>query len=471
MEINGSQVNFRDIVNSLMDYERLPLKRLETKMDNYGMKLDGLKQIDKLLDTTLASLNSLSTAVSQPQYSVTSSNTSAVVVASSNDNAVAGQYNINVSQLAQSSQLISGVFNGSATVNTHNAGGFLYLTTNGSALNISILGTDTASTIATKINQADSNPGITASVLTAGSSSSPEQYLLLTSADTGAAYTITASTTIISAGVDDSGPLASFSTMTTAQDAIFTIAGKNSGGTTYTVNSASNNVSSVLQGLSLTLAATGSSVVTMSENQSAVQASITSALDTFVTNYNALNYALYANYNAAALKDGAYINIANTLRNTITANYGSGSSSVIDYLADLGLSIEPPSTYVSADGTDFRVYGNLKINVLDLQTALTEHFSDVSNFLNIPATGFIDSLETSMQSFTEARGILYMKENLLVDEQDRISLKMYKEEERLESVREQIVKRYADVESSVNRFESLGRMMEKQLEALMGNKK
>ncbi|TKI18127.1 flagellar hook protein FliD, partial [Bacillus pumilus] len=170
--------------------------------------------------------------------------------------AAAGSYSISVQQIATANQISSKAYASGATLGTGN----LNIAVGSSTMTIALTSSNnTLAGVASAINSASNNPGVTASVVTA----TDGQHLVLTSTQTGAANTVTVSA---DPTVDAGMATANFTQVTAGQDAKLTISGN-------TVTSASNNVTSALSGvtLSLTSASVGTSqALSVATNTSAI---------------------------------------------------------------------------------------------------------------------------------------------------------------------------------------------------------
>jgi len=155
-----------------------------------------------------------------------------------------------------------------------------------SPVSITVAATDTVSTLATEINNA--NAGVTATVVT----DSTGDHLLLNGSTTGAANGFQ-----ITAGSGSASGLTGLATGTTttqqAQDAAATVNG-------IAVTSSANTFSSAVSGVSFTALTTTSSPVTVAV--AADTGAMTKNIQAFVTAFNAVNDALTSvtAYNSAS---------------------------------------------------------------------------------------------------------------------------------------------------------------------------
>src|SRR5580704_5547789 len=147
-------------------------------------QISALGSLKSALSTFQGALAALDTPASFNALTATSSDQSAFT-ATADSSAVAGTYSVGISQLAQAQQLVSTAFTGGsdATIGT----GTLTLSLGGQSTNITIDSTDnTLAGIASAINSATGNPGITATLVQGLDGA----HLVLASALTGAGNTI-----------------------------------------------------------------------------------------------------------------------------------------------------------------------------------------------------------------------------------------------------------------------------------------
>jgi len=97
---SGSKIDVASIVAQLMEVERRPLTRIESKISSADVKISALGQFQSKLSALKDALNGLQTATNfsgvEPSYSRTG-----VLTATTNSSATAGTYAVAVSQLAR----------------------------------------------------------------------------------------------------------------------------------------------------------------------------------------------------------------------------------------------------------------------------------------------------------------------------------------------------------------------------------
>ncbi|WP_321960150.1 flagellar filament capping protein FliD [Paraburkholderia sp. J7] len=344
------------------------------------------------------------------------------VTASAGTGAVTGSYSLNVSQIAQSQVLTSAGY--TATTNLASGSSSMTLTVNGKSTTISLDGTNsTISGIASAINSANNNPGVTATVVTG----SDGAHLVLQSTSTGASNGI--SITVNDSNSSDA--LNALAVTTTAGTAATSTSGlsvtSTSGGTTTTTNptqstisssgwtqtqaaqdayltlggvlvtSSSNTVTTALSGVTLNLTAaavsSGTQTFTIAQDTDAESSSINNFVtlyNTLVTTMNAMTaFSSTSTSQGVLLGDATLSTIQNTLASIVASGVGKGSSA--NTLGTLGIELQ-------ADGT-------LSIDSTTLNNALQSNQSAVASLFN-PTNGIAAQLDDRITSYTSAGGLI-----------------------------------------------------------------
>jgi len=371
----GSGLDVNGLVTSLMAVENRALTALDTRQTAFQTKISAYGTVKSALaqfQTALAALEKTSTFGALTAQSSDASAVTATVAG----NAVAGAYNVQVTQLAQSAKLVSDGFAattdvvGSGTLTfqfgTFAAGTF---TASGSAAKTVTIdpANGTLAGIRDAVNAA--NIGVTATIVNDGSvngnrlvftgtASGAANSLKLTVADGDAANTDNAGLSRLA--FDPAAAIGSGRNLTqkvAAQDAKLVIDG-------IDVSKPSNTITDAIEGVTLNLLALTTGVgpkVSVAADASGV----TKAVQGFVAAYNALNTTLrgLTKYDATT-KQGATLNGDGTVRmiqsriDGILGNPVAGltaGTTVLDRLSQVGIT----------RGTD----GGLALDATKLATA------------------------------------------------------------------------------------------------------
>lgn len=330
------------------------------------------------------------------------------VTASTTTGAVAGSYSINVQQLAQANQISSAAYASNATLGT----GTVTVGVGAKSMSITLDSTNnTLSGLASAINSASANPGVTASVVTAADG----QHLVLTSTTTGAANTVTISG---GAGVDAGLQTASFTQVTAAQDAKLTISGS-------TVTSATNTVTGALTGVTLQLASTAvgtTQTLSVATNNNTIQQTITNfaaAYNSWITNEQSLSSFNTSTSTAGPLLGDAMLNsvvngLASIVSNGVTSNGTTYS------LAQIGLDLQDNGTIVVNSATLSSALASSPASVQALFNGTNGIGQQLNSFVNAyteSTTGQIDqrtaTITSDLTSLTDQQTALTDYQNTL----------------------------------------------------------
>jgi len=381
----GSGIDIEGLVSQLVAAEASPATtRLNTKEVNLESELSALGTLKSALSTFQTSVTKLEDAETFQVFTASSSDES-LFTASAASGAVAGNYSIEVVQLAEVDKLRTGDF----TASTEVVGtGTLDISLGAESFQLTIDGTNnTLEDIRDAINAASDNPGITASLINVDSGT----QLVLTSKEVGATNTISVVATDDDAldGFDlgrlDSASLVS---LQSASDAIIKV-------DTQTVTRDSNSFSDVIDGVTfnLTKAAPG---ITETLTVVTDTATIKEDVESFVTNYNVLvgimkglsNYDADTGVSGALNGDSVVRGIQNQLRQTLFAGVSGGT---LSNLTELGISLDDT--------------GSLEIDDSILDDKLATGLSDVEAFFSAD-TGFAQSFTTALSGYVDDDGIL-----------------------------------------------------------------
>ncbi len=375
----GSGLDVDTIVTKLMAIEGRPLTLLQTAATGINTKISAFGA----LQSSVAALRDAALALTNPSaWSGTtgsSSDASAVGVASS-ASAVPGSYAVTVQKLATAQSVASSAYaSNSAIVGAGTlhidlgswAAGSFAAKAGSTGLDISIDAADTLAGVRDKINAAAA--GVTASIVT----DTTGARLVLSSATTGAdnGFRMTAA----NAAGDPNNLAALAFDPPNSSSTTLTQAGANAAATIngLAISSASNSLTDVVQGLTLTLSKESTSPVQITVAQDSF--STKTLTQSFVTAYNGLATTLANDIKydsgtstAGVLQgDSTAVSLQRQLRNMLSAS--SGASSAFGTLSQAGLEMQ-------ADGT-------LKINDTKLGAAMGNMAELKKLFANADTSG------------------------------------------------------------------------------------
>lgn len=405
----GSGLNVNALVTSLMQPAQNKLTLLQSQQQGYQTTLSAFGALKSALSSFQSSLSSLSDPSQFLQLSADSSDKT-VVTATAASGAQAGNFSVNVSQLAQAQSLsAAGVASTTSTIGSGTptkltidfgtiSGGTLSngtysgasFTQNAAQQSLSVTidsSNNTLQGIANAINAA--NGGVQATIVNDGSSNPYRLVLTSTSTGQNMSMRISASNATGSGSPDSAiANLLSYDP-TGTQDMTQTAAAQNAQLTVngLAVSSSTNTVSGAIQGVSLNLLKAGAATVTTANNT----AGVTSAVNGFVSAYNTLNSAISSltAYDSTGQNTGALIGnptvqlIQNQIRSVLDNPLPGVGQSALSTLTQVGV--------------QFQADGSLSVDSTKLQNAVNNNFSQLASLFATNGTA-TDSLVSYLGS-------------------------------------------------------------------------
>jgi flagellar hook-associated protein 2 len=386
----GSGLDISSIVTALTNaYGAAQTNELSSEKTTLTAQVSAFGTFSSALETLQATLSSIDEPSALAAYSATVGDKT-IASATTDSTAVPGSYSLEVQNLATAATLTSApVASGSTVVGT----GTLTLSVGSASTSITINSTnDTLSGIASAINDATNNPGVTASVIstTAGS------RLVLTGTATGASNAIAVTESGGDGGLSalvyppdgDTGL-----TQTQApQDASYSING-------YAATSASNVVSGAVTGVTLNLLSASAANTPTTLTISADPTVAATSINTFVSAVNGVLSAIQSlgGYNATtqtagALNGNATLESFQNQLESILDDVQSGNSGGVTSLGDIG---------ITADANT----GQLDTDSGTLSNALSANITAVGNLLG-GSNGIATQLNALINQYTGAGGLL-----------------------------------------------------------------
>ncbi|GGC99858.1 flagellar filament capping protein FliD [Undibacterium terreum] len=406
---SSGSIDVNSIVSQLMTVEARPLQLLQIKEASYTAKLSAYGSLSGALSAFQSTLTSLGDASKYHALSATAGDAT-ILSATTTTGASAGNYNINVSQLAQAQNLAATgqvsttatIGSGASTSITFEFGGISGGTLNPDgtytgatftedgtkgAGTITIDGTNNSlQGIKDAINKA--GLGVTASIVSDGSSA--PNRLVLTSTKTGQTSSMKISVSGDSAiqnllAYDPAGTQ-NLSQKTVGQDAKVNISG-------IDITSPTNDVSGAIPGVTVT----ASKIGTTSLSLSADTTTVTASLNAFVKAYNDLNTTItgltapgkQASAGAAPtgggplVGDAATRNIQNSIRKMFTTDV-PGLNGNLTNLSQIGITFQDDGT-LALDSS--KLSSVLKSNPDDVQKLLASSGSTSDSLVKFVSAG------------------------------------------------------------------------------------
>jgi flagellar hook-associated protein 2 len=436
--VGASSIDVQSLVSQLMTIERQPLVKLQQKEATIQSRLTAMGRVKSALDSLQDAANKLSLTST---FGVTKASAAGDgVVAAVSGSAQVGSYAVSVSQLARAQSNASAAFAtattdvGSGTVTLRSADGSTVLAT----INVGDAGTGTLTEIRDEINAA--NVGVRASLINDGG----QTRLVLNSKETGAANGFQVEASAGLSGL-------AFTQNQTALDANFSING-------LALTSASNTVSSAVEGLTLTLArgpAAGSPPGTTVDTEVTVARdndSVKTAVADFVKAYNEVEKLIgeLTKYDPNT-RTAAVLNGESALR--------SVQNSVRSILRDTKTAAAGEHTRLSSIGVEFQRDGTLKLNETRFGEALASDADKVSRLFSTTSTvaaerGFAVRLSAQIDATIGIGGALNSREEGMRASIRTLDQQQERMEARLEVVRKRLTVQYSRLDALITQRDS-----------------
>jgi len=315
--------------------------------------------------------------------------------------------------------------------------------------------TTTPAGVVAAINNA--NKGVVATLVDTGNDGT--NYRIMLSGTTGVDGTFSITSSIS----DDLGFGDADKTMQTAQDSIIDYEG-------LTITRSSNQVSDVIAGATISLAATTSTSVRL--NISSDTSLLKTSVNNVVTRYNELQSLLNNlgtiddgsedSMNGALSKDSAMLNqLKSTIRTAIFADSGTKSGG-ISALRDIGISLNQT--------------GNMTFSETIFNTAVADSYTDVVSMLTADTTdqnmfdtaekGLSQDVATILKDLTGSTGVITVRATNASTDVLGYQGELAKLEARMEVVYQRYLSQFAAMESIMATMDTTKDYLKGQLEAL-----
>ena len=371
----GTGINVQQFVQFALAGQQANITALQTQQTGLNSQAAEITKIS----TDLSNLDNAVFALKDPlgvlSSQVATSSNSAVVNATASSSATPGSHSVVVNSLATTSSYYTNALNTSSTAIP--AGTFQVKVGSNAAATVTVDSTNnTLSQLADTIN--NQNIGVSASVI----QDSNGYRLALVSTASGAPgdVTISGNTTGLS-----------FTKAVTGTNASLVVDG-------IPISSASNTVSNVISGVTLSLGSPSPSApVTVNVNPDTTQA--TTAINNLVSAYNTVIGEINSQFNVASDgSGGGPLETDNSLRDVQAQLLGALSYSIPGNNGIVNL---------ASIGVNFNNDGTLSVDSGKLTSALSSNFSAVQNLLQNSTNGFSQNLSTVLTNINGAgTGIL-----------------------------------------------------------------
>jgi flagellar hook-associated protein 2 len=444
------------LVAGLVQAERRSITVLEGQKVRYQAQDAVFASVIGALGGLKSAAQNLSLSTDFIKRAATSSDP-AVLTASASSTASVGSSLIAIDSLAKAQSLQSTSFTQTdAAIGT-------------GTLTLSVGGTDTAVVIDNTNNTLEglrdainnSSAEVTATIVNVTAGATGDYRLVVQSDKTGTANAATISGTL-TGGAD---PFAAGGEIVQAAgDAVFSVNG-------LKITRSSNTVSDVIPGVTFTLlsegdrdALMGATDPTAKLNITADNSAITKAITELVDKFNAVNdivneqFTLDPNTNrqGTTAGDASLRGMLSRLRKELSASGGTGAG--YRYLSDVGIKFEKD--------------GSLSLDEGKLADALENDPTALANLFVSKENGIGKRLPEAVDDFISAvDGALVFRQKGIGQSIKQIDEKIAREERRIATLEEQLVKRFTALEELVSQLKSQGDFLTQQLSALQNSRK
>ncbi len=434
----GSGLDVNSIVTALVNAKKAgPQAEITDRQTQTNATLAGLASLQSGLTSLQSALSKLTLTSTFQSFGATLSDTT-VGSATTLSSAQPGTYSLVVNNLAAAQKRASSAYGATAAVGA----GTLTLAVGSNSVDVAVSATDTISDIAAKINAASGNPGVEATVVNGTNGA----QLLLSSAKTGVANGFT-----VTAGSGSSSGLSTLATQLNtaganeAKDASLSLDG-------IAITSASNSVSGAIDGVTIDLAAAGSTTLTVTRDNSAA----TDAIQGFVDAYNSYQQTVGTLSSYDSTTGQAGILLGDTTLNSVQRQIsgvlsGKVSGNSIGSLAVLGITRQ-------ADGT-------LALDSNKLSAALSSNPSAVQDLFS-GTNGYATKLNSSLDGFTSSSGVIATRQQSLNDSLTKLGTQQTQLDQRMSVYQQQLLDQYNALDTLMSQLNNTSSYLTSQLAAL-----
>ena len=443
----GAGIDGNSIITQLLAIQARPLNNIKRQQSAVQAQISAYGSLKSAVSTFKSALSDLVSADKFKQHAATSSDESAFTV-SATSSAAAGNSSITVVSLADSHKRASSAY--ADAVTDIGGTGTIDITVNGSTSSITVAAGATLTDIKNAINEAGDNPGVTASIINEAGGS----RLILTSDDTGLTNAISITTTDDDLNNTDALGLSKLfyvgtgadqyaREITAAADANLTVDG-------FTVNSASNSVTGVIEGVTIKLEGAGSGTLAVASDDEAV----TETVQGFVTAYNDLRSTLSTMYENDLNRDSTI----RTIEQSLLSIMGSSTTTtgVFTHLSSIGITRDKE--------------GTMSLDSSKLTTALSTDFDSVTALFSDATEGIAVRLESYADDLLDFDGLLATREEGLNNRIRSFDDQIDRWKLRLVAIEKRYAKQFASLDATIAGLQGTSSFLSAQMTSLIGGR-
>ncbi|MGV2894569.1 flagellar filament capping protein FliD [Achromobacter sp. AGC78] len=444
------------ILSDLQDAETKKLSVYTTRAESYQTRIDAYSQLQSALEALQSSAAVLGKTETMAAIKGSVTGGSALTATVAAEGAVAGQYTIEVKNLARAQSLQSSAV-ADRTAKNGATGTFEIELADGTKRTVDLKDDTSLNGIVKAIN-ADDKTGLRATVINDGNGNN---YLMLTSRETGEKAAVKSITVngdqklkdILTFSTDANGATSGMKD-TAGQDAEVIING-------IPVKSGSNNISTAIDGITLNLAEKTETDKPITLKLEADTSVASKAVQDFVTKYKTLQTTIKnltafdasAATNQPLTGDGTTRSIQSALSGALQSVLGGGT---LRSLADLGITTDATAR-------------ELKLDTTKLTKALTENPADVTKLLT-GENGLAKNIDAALKDVLGSTGSLKTRQDGLAKSITALTAQQARAKASSDAEIERMRTQFVALDTFYMQMQSTGSYLTQQFEAMNKSK-
>jgi flagellar hook-associated protein 2 len=431
------------LIQQLMAVEQRPITLLQTQKVKFQAQSTAFQDLNAKLLALKTKADDLRDPATLLARSATSSDED-VAVASATPGSLRGTFTLAVTQLARGSIAAAATTTAALSDTVASGTGTFAFTlgASGTVVSVPLTSSTTLGDLVKAINE--ENAGVKASVVNAGTTTTPAWKLSLTSVTTGAANNIIVVTDGTTLGVTNTQ---------TALDAAFSVSGLGD------FTRSTNTFSDVLEGVSVTLKGGGATDLVLDVDSGGTRNRLQGLLDAYNNVIRTIDGQSLATKNSdGTLTPGAFTGdvVPRQLRSTLAAAIRSSLPGTIHTLAELGITTQKDDGTLTLDGAAF-------------DRELGEDPAGVTRLLAGTSTqdGVADILSNALDEATRAvTGTIATRQDGITSSVRALDRQIASAQDRLDSTEQVLRAKFTALEQTVSQLQSTGTSLLNQLSQL-----
>lgn len=443
----GSGLDVNDIVTKLMEIERQPIDNLTTKKSFVNAQISAYGSLKSKVSDFQTAMSNLNSPEKFQVYQATSGSES-VFTSSVSSGAVAGNYNIEVVNLAERDKIATKAYTDSSTVVGE---GTLNISIGADSFELTIDGSNnTLAGIRDAINNATDNTGVSATIVTGDDGA----RLVLSSEETGTDNALRISVTDSDGGNTDETGLSALAynpeggvefraAISSAQNALVRIDG-------FNVSSSTNTITGAVDGITINAASIGTTTLSVTRDDEKILESV----EAFATAFNALRTEINNQRSGQLEADSTLLSLERQVFDVLNAGSSIDGSS-FSYLIEAGVSIDKN--------------GVMGVDSDRINDIMNTDFESFTNLFASENGGFAAKLSNLANGWLETNGLIDSREDGLKTQVEGIDDQILRMEDRLISVEARIRAQFTALDTLVSSLNNTSSFLTQQLASLNKN--